>query len=101
MSPPHPPKPLDGPLATYWNREVRELVEVTTPALGPQACERHAMYCYLVMALVAHYWNGNIHGRRGTYRWRNEQMRQDEYETYLGHNIACLAVNGRGHVLDF
>ncbi|MGC4121233.1 MAG: hypothetical protein QM765_42985 [Myxococcales bacterium] len=78
--------------------------------------ERHRLYSLLVMALVHRYWNGNKYGPRGSYPRREKQRvgeklyrgatRSDakagEYDfDYLGHNIACIAVDARGEVMDF
>jgi tRNA(Arg) A34 adenosine deaminase TadA len=86
--------------------------------------ERHRIYCGLLMALVRRFWNGNNKGPIGLYPWRERQKesaisgksktfryRGDRvsepdsnrinWDRYLGHNIACLAVDGRGEVIDF
>src|SRR6267378_2442807 len=64
-------------------------------------------------------WNGNKRGPLGTYPWRVNQLvekgiyRGDlfpndlldplrvRWDRYLGHNIACIAVDGRGEIIDF
>ena len=101
MRNPHPPQPSQGPLAHYWSRTVQELVEVSTSPLRAELQDRHQIFCWLVMALVTHYWNGDIHGREGQYNYRKAQLAQTRHETYLRHNIACVAVDGFGHVIDF
>jgi tRNA(Arg) A34 adenosine deaminase TadA len=64
-----------------------------------------------VLALMREYYNGNKSGMRGIYRFRPDQRLIDfppegEYlydptQSYLGHNIACIAVDGSGEVIDF
>jgi len=100
----YPPKPQTGRLHDLWSSEVKDLVLLPVPALSDGEKERHTLYSVLLMALVAHYWNGNKNGLDGDYPWRAKQKRPDgQYlgGDYLGHNIACLAVDGQGEVIDF
>ena len=100
----HPPTPTEGPLGQLWNGPVQKLVEIPIPVFSPELAERHTFFCLLVMGLVARYWNGNKKGPDGSYPWRvNQQKPGGGYlgGQYLGHNIACIAVNARGHVIDF
>jgi tRNA(Arg) A34 adenosine deaminase TadA len=56
------------------------------------------------MRLVARFWNGNKHGQGGSYPWRTKQKLPSGIYSggqYLGHNIACIAVDGCGEVIDF
>lgn len=59
--------------------------------------ERHRIYCYLVMSLLAHYWNPWKKGVDGQYNWTGDLSATPS--TYLGHNIACIAVDGNGKLL--
>jgi len=61
--------------------------------------ERHRIYCYLVMSLLAHYWNPWKRGVDGKYNWIGNFSATPS--TYLGHNIACFAVDGNGKIIDF
>ena len=100
----YPPRPASGRLSELWDSPVKDLVLLPTPSLSAAQIERHLLYCNLLMALMAHYWNGNKHGSVGTYPWREKQRRPDgEYNggNYLGHNIAAIAVDGAGEVVDF
>ena len=100
----YPPRPASGRLNDLWDSPVKDLVLLPAPTLSAALVERHLLYCYLLMAILAYYWNGNKHGRFGTYPWRERQKRSDgEYlgGDYLGHNIACIAVDGHGEVIDF
>ena len=100
----HPPRPTDGPLSEFWERQVNELVTMPAPTISEPEIERHGFYCLLLMALLARYWNGNKKGKDGVYPWREKQRRADgQYlgGDYLGHNIACLAVDAEGEVIDF
>jgi tRNA(Arg) A34 adenosine deaminase TadA len=100
----HPPHPESGRLNDLWEARVKDLVLLPVPELSDEQKERHLIYCYLLMALVAHYWNGNKRGRLGTYPWREGQKGPDgQYAggDYLGHNIACIAVDAEGEVIDF
>jgi tRNA(Arg) A34 adenosine deaminase TadA len=119
----------DAPLARYWQQPVYQLAEVdlTTAAqdlAAEQIKERHRIYCLLLMKLIHRFWNGNKHGPIGLYPQREAQReetqdphsasfryRGDTFESpdplrvrwdrYLGHNIACLAVDGKGEIIDF
>ena len=100
----YPPRPSSGRLNDLWDSPVKDLILLPAPVLSPAEIERHLLYCYLMMAILASYWNGNKHGRFGTYPWREKQKRPDgEYlgGDYQGHNIACIAVDGHGEVIDF
>ena len=109
------------PLKHYWTRPLGEIVHVdyAKELKDPAAQERHRIYSYLLMRLIHRFWNGNKNGPFGTYPQRSGQLergRTDRYsgdinersdkahiawDRYLGHNIACLAVDGVGHIIDF
>ena len=126
-----PPPGFDAqpPFSRNWERQLREVVNVNLNAASPElandACrERHRIYSFLLMTLIRRFWNGNKHGPLGLYPQREAQKaegqdpqaaffryRGDMIETgdplrvawdrYLGHNIACLAVDGKGEIIDF
>lgn len=100
----HPPEPPQGRLKDFWAGTVKELVSIPMPNLKPGEIERHSIYCGMLSGLLTHYWNGNKRGKNGTYPWRKKQaLPNGQYQggDYLGHNIACLAVDGTGEVIDF
>jgi len=92
-------------LDALWDKPVRELAQLHQPLFSPPEKERHALYSQLVLALLAAFWNGNKHGPDGEYPWRERQRLSNgqgyEGGDYLGHNIACIAVDERGRVVDF
>lgn len=100
----NPPTDPNDPLTYYWRRPVEDVATVSnTPIIDPEA-ERHEIFSWLVMALVSDAFNGNKHGATGIYPWRGNQMiGPGRYEggSYLGHNIACIAVDARGVIIDF
>jgi tRNA(Arg) A34 adenosine deaminase TadA len=99
-----PPVYVSRPLAAFWNRPVHELVTVPQPTFTPDERERRRLYSLLAMSLVFEFWNGNKYGDEGEYPWREQQrLRDGRYRggTYLGHNIAAIAVDGDGRVIDF
>ncbi|MBR0751312.1 hypothetical protein JQ604_03875 [Bradyrhizobium jicamae] len=127
-----PPPGFDTqkPLIENWNRQLGDLVDVTTglrrdaPELGdPAMRDRHKIFCYLLMKLIVRFWNGNKRGPLGSYplrqaqldrpqlpekpqRYRGEMMANPgglrvNWDRYLGHNIACIAVDGNGEIIDF
>jgi tRNA(Arg) A34 adenosine deaminase TadA len=96
------------PLAVYWNKTVAELATVASPQLTPEEKERHKIFGLLTLKIVLDNFNGNCRGQYGEYPWRTKQKlpngtyRGDQYgDRYLGHNIACIAVDGNGKVIDF
>jgi tRNA(Arg) A34 adenosine deaminase TadA len=114
------------PLAQFWPKTVSHLIDVhLPPELALEAVqERHRIFSLLLMALIVRFWNGNNNGPVGIYPQRESQKvpgqdpnlksfryKGDLFETndpqriswdrYLGHNIACLAVDGKGEVMDF
>jgi tRNA(Arg) A34 adenosine deaminase TadA len=89
-------------LDRYWNSPVSALATVRHAKLTPAEAERHRLYSLGLMALVQHYWNGLKKGRDGEYPL-NPPSDAGPYmrDNYLGHNIAALAVDRRGNVIDF
>src|ERR1700730_10338803 len=113
-------------LAKYWDGPVSDMVNVDwTSCEIPEDLntevgrERHRIYCFLLMKLIRRFWNGNKRGPLGEYPRRKKQelvagrYRGDmfdppvpdplrvNWDRYLGHNIACLAVDGKGEIIDF
>jgi tRNA(Arg) A34 adenosine deaminase TadA len=120
-----PPPPFHEPLIEYWEQPVSDVAEVDLKKAAPELAdpavrERHQIYCYLLMKLMVRFWNGNKHGPLGGYPLRVEQREAQDptnryrgdmipdpdrfrvnWDRYLGHNIACLAVDGNGEIIDF
>ena len=114
------------PFAERWEKPLRDIVNVPrAPELENDAVkERHRIYCYLLMALIQRFWNGNKHGPIGIYPGRANQKEPDQapnaavfryrgdmatpndplrvsWDRYVGHNICCLAVEENGEIIDF
>lgn len=105
---PNVPTDPKDPLAAYWTKTVSELVEVDNNKISPEEAERHTIMSLLALSLVADFFNGNKRGSSGEYPWRSAQQSFDGHyhgdsigDRYLGHNIAALAVDGRGEIIDF
>jgi tRNA(Arg) A34 adenosine deaminase TadA len=125
-----PPPGFDAqePFAKYWGKELHEVVNVdfsvAAPELASEAVkERHRIYCHLLMRLIVRFWNGNKRGPLGFYPRRVKQMEAAQpvqppqryrgdmiadpdrlrvnWDRYVGHNIACVAVDGNGEIIDF
>lgn len=116
------------PLIDNWQKQLSAVVDVD-PGLKVDAREleqeavreRHRIYSYLLMKLIHRFWNGNKRGPLGTYplrvdqkdpvqqtpqRYRGDMIENPEgmrinWDRYLGHNIACIAVDGNGEIIDF
>jgi tRNA(Arg) A34 adenosine deaminase TadA len=116
------------PFAKYWGKQLSEVVNVNFAAAAPElaneaARERHQIYCHLLMKLMVRFWNGNKRGPLGSYPRRVKQMEAVQpvqptqryrgdmiadpdrlrinWDRYVGHNIACVAVDGNGEIIDF
>jgi hypothetical protein len=89
---PYPPSPKTTSLSKYWSQPVSALAQVTPPAFKLEEKERHRIYCYLLMALLADYWAP---------KKLLKTTSSGTYAPYLGHNIAALAVNERGGGFKF
>src|ERR1700751_6369858 len=115
------------PFAKNWAKPLREVVQIDLSAAAPELAseavqERHRVYCHLLMKLMVRFWNGNKRGPLGSYPRRVKQMepvtpvqatqryRGDmivdpdrlriNWDRYVGHNIACIAVDGNGEIID-
>ena len=100
-----PAPPVQNPqLQHYWNLPVSQLCELDDPPLAPEVQERHRIYSYLLMAITWNYWNGYKLGHPGIYPWNDVPGPTDPSwlsGDYRGHNIAALAVDATGRILDF
>jgi tRNA(Arg) A34 adenosine deaminase TadA len=103
-------RPVPPGLAPFWNGTVASFATLPSSPLPEEMKERHRIYSLLLMSLVESQWNGNKYGEKGDYgSWRASQELaclpggQKLYQggTYLGHNIAALAVDGEGRIMDF
>jgi len=92
----YPNKPQSGRLCDLWEGKVSELVSLPDLNLTEEEKERHRIYSSLLLSILISFWNGNKRGP-GTYHWQ----KNPEVGNYLGHNIAALAVDGNGEVIDF
>jgi tRNA(Arg) A34 adenosine deaminase TadA len=118
------------PLRDNWSRHLQEIVDVNAQIrtdapdiTEPAGRERHRIYCYLLMKVIHRFWNGNKRGPLGQYPLRSQQIDRAQmpafprryrgdmmadvggvrinWDRYLGHNIACIAVDGNGEIIDF
>jgi tRNA(Arg) A34 adenosine deaminase TadA len=98
-----PPPDVENPrLRELWNHPVSELATLHGPPLEEGAKERHRIYSLMLMAILHEYFNGNKNGREGEYPFNETQdLGRHGDGDYLGHNIAGIAVNGKGEVIDF
>ena len=112
-----------------WPKPLRDIVKVDLTQVAPELSdpavqERHRIYAFLLMKLIHRFWNGNAHGPVGFYphrpnqlaapaaegapggRYRGDMIANPDtvrinWDRYLGHNIACIAVDGNGEIMDF
>jgi len=124
-----PPGFVDQPpFANNWAKPLSQVVHIDLSAAAPELAseavrERHRIYCHLLMKLMVRFWNGNKRGPLGSYPRRVKQMEAVQpvqptqryrgdmiadpdrlrvnWDRYVGHNIACIAVDGNGEIIDF
>jgi tRNA(Arg) A34 adenosine deaminase TadA len=127
QAPASPPPGFDAqePVVRFWERQLRDVVSVDLGKAAPELAddavrERHQIYCLLLMKLIHRFWNGNKRGPLGAYPRRVKQLEAAQptqryrgdmipdpdrlrvnWDRYLGHNIACVAVDGNGEIIDF
>ena len=111
------------PLVNNWRKQLGDVTQINFDKEAgelnhPAVQERHRIYSYLLMKLIHRFWNGNKNGPlRNPQRTKQlEKGRTDRYggdihersdrahipwDRYIGHNIACVAVDGLGHIIDF
>ncbi|GAC1364193.1 MAG: hypothetical protein NVSMB32_06500 [Actinomycetota bacterium] len=103
-------RPIPRGLAPYWDGSVAAFATLPANPIDEGQKERHRMYSLVLMAILFSQWNGNKYGPQGDYGiWRTDQQlgRASTGEglysggTYLGHNIAALAVDGEGRIIDY
>src|SRR5688572_16391703 len=92
-------------LDRYLKEPVEKLVAAPEVNLQEEIKERHRIFSLLLMAITAHYWNGSKNGRTSIYPLNPSREAGDKgiflEEDYHGHNIASLAVDLNGRVIDF
>jgi hypothetical protein len=116
------------PFKAFWHKQLSDVVNVDLKKVAPELAdeavkERHRIYCYLLMKVIYRFWNGNKRGPFGAYPLRVKQLEPSQplpptqryrgdtvenpggsrqsWDRYVGHNIACLAVDGNGEIIDF
>lgn len=102
-------RPVPTGLEKFWNSTLHRFTTLDPPQFEDWEKERHRIYSLLLMAMVYAKWNGNKFGEVGDYGpWRAKQLLgnangQNFYGggSYLGHNIAALAVDAEGRIMDF
>lgn len=100
---------ISNNLQKYWDKSVSELVDLDTDLdksnLSEGKKERHRLYSLLLMSIIYYYWNGLKEGREGVYPLNPSDIDTQEspfmYGDYLGHNIAAIAVDYYGSIIDF
>ncbi|NJO02605.1 MAG: hypothetical protein HC880_13800 [Bacteroidia bacterium] len=93
-----------GNLKDYWNKPVSQLVGLSNYVISEPEQERHKIYSLMLLALTFQQWNGNRYGVEGEYPMREKQKKASglyREGDYLGHNIAAIAVDGNGRIIDF
>lgn len=85
----------------YLDKKVEELIVPEPYLIAEGIKERHRLYSLLLMSITRYYWNGNKEGRKGSYPLNPEKYSDFELSDYLGHNIASIAVDAYGDIIDF
>lgn len=94
----------------FWGGSLAAFATLEPVAFDRGTQERHRAYSLLLMAIMSARWNGNKYGEVGDYgTWRENQLLTTGTDgtkvyaggSYLGHNIAAIAVDATGRVIDF
>lgn len=88
-------------LEKYWNQNVSALATLPQRTIEAGHKERHSLYALCLMGIVHHYWNGLKRGRQGSYPWNPTTGGDYLQDDYRGHNIAAIAVDKNGAIIDF
>jgi tRNA(Arg) A34 adenosine deaminase TadA len=103
-------RPVPPGLSPFWKGTVARFAELEPNVFSGEQAERHRIYSLLLLAVIYGKWNGNKHGDVGDYgAWRADQELGRAADgtkiyaggSYLGHNIAALAVDAEGRIIDF
>ncbi|MFN8284979.1 MAG: hypothetical protein U0U67_17280 [Chitinophagales bacterium] len=92
----------DNPNLIYYrdHKTVNDLIQLDKVEISDGLKERHHLYSLLLMSIVHFYWNGNKYGKNGSYPM-NPTNYPKQHEDYIGHNIAAIAVDAYGAIIDF
>ncbi len=85
-------------LNNWKDKKVADLISRPPVVLVEGEMERRQIYSSLLFAITAHYFNGNKYGDKNLYPLNYINASSD---AYYGHNIAALAVNKFGEIIDF
>ena len=95
----------DSNFDAWKHKTVLALARCPAPPMTKGEAERHTIYSLALMAITHQYWNGNKYGRGFRYPLNTVQdptsTGEREGGDYLGHNIAALAVDAEGQIIDF
>lgn len=78
-------------------KTVEELISRPPVLLSPEDKERKQVYASLLFAITAYYFNGYKYGEEHEY----PLSPKPKTDAYFGHNIAGIAVNRVGEIVDF
>lgn len=91
-------------LNEYMDKSVSELIKGKNNIISEGQKERHQLYSLLLMSIIHYYWNGSKEGK-GEYPLNPKEENSNEspfmQNDYIGHNIAALAVDNFGSIIDF
>lgn len=85
-------------LEKWKNKKVEDLICRPRVELPKEEKERRQIYACLLFAITAYYFNGKKYGNNHKYPLNPQGLDTDAYR---GHNIAALAVNKIGEIIDF
>lgn len=88
-------------LPKYWSLPVSRLARPIRTQVSPEWKERHGIYAQLLMAINTWYFNPFKFGPEWEYPFAPAIVSYWSRKSYQGHNIAALAVDGHGHIIDF
>ena len=90
----------------FLDKKLRDLVKDSDRNISDEDAERHRIYAGALAKIMRHYWCGNKYGLDVSYPMNPSCEKWHEVcpnlgNEYRGHNIAALAVDHDGNILDF
>ena len=97
---------MNEAIKPFLDAPLRELVAPIGQKLELPDRERHRIYAGSLAAIIRYYWCGNKYGLAGDYPMNPKSAKWSSVcphlgNEYRGHNIAALAVDHDGYIIDF
>ncbi|KWV91768.1 deaminase [Erythrobacter sp. YT30] len=97
---------MEEPIEEFLKRPLEDLIKPSHSKLSRGEKERHRIYSGALAEIIENYWCGTKYGVKGEYPLNPRRSQWDDNcphleDEYRGHNIAALAVDHDGYIIDF